>query len=343
MKIWGAKLARVVRKTFLFLPLFAIVILLFFSSWPCETSYTEPKFGFSFHPHQASYLGLDPQKTYLALLDGLRPSFIRVPVFWDEVQKERGGFDFSNIDFFVSEAQKRDIKVTVALGYTIFRYPECREPRWAWDLRDEEFDKSLLSYLEKAVTRLSNFDNIEAWQVENEQELWLIKPQCRVIKTELFKKEIEVVKKADKLNRPIVVTHGAQTRIGNFWQGKILLGDIFAVSFFGKSYNKNLHLYTNRLWFRNISVEKAVTEKQGRHFWISEFQAEPWGRTPLNKISPEEAKESMNPAILKENIELLKKFGGAERVYFWGVEWWCKELLEGRSGMWEVGKLLVGG
>lgn len=326
------------RLILLFLILLAVVAFFVFYPRPLEIVYTEPEFGFSFHPYQASYLGLDPRETYLALLEGLEPPFVRIPVFWDEVQKEEGKFDFSNVDFFVSEAKKRGIKVTINLGYSTFRYPECREPRWAWDLRDEEFDKALLFYLDKTVSHLSDFENVEAWQVENEQELWLIRPQCRIIKEGLLKKEIELVKKTDTQHRPIVITHGGQTRIGNLWQRRIPLGDIFAVSFFGKSYSKNLRFYTNRLWFRNIPIEKAVTEKLGRRFWISEFQAEPWGKTPLNKISPKEAQRTMGHEILKENIELLKKYGGAERVYFWGVEWWYKELLEGRGEMWEVGR-----
>lgn len=320
---------------------FFLIVLFFVFPRTAEISYTEPKFGFSFNPEQAIYLSLDPKETYLVLLDGLKPSFIRIPVFWDEVQKSQEEFDFSGIDWMLGEAKKRGILVTVNLGYTTFRWPECHEPRWIWDLEGEGFDKALLSFLEKTVSHLTNFSNIEAWQVENEQELWLIRLQCRIIKTGLFKKEIEAVREADELHRPIVITHGGQTRIGNFWQKRILLGDIFAVSFFGKSYNKNLRFNTNRLWLRNIPVEKAVTEKLGKRFWISEFQAEAWGKMPLNKISPQEAKQTMSPQILKENIGLLKKYGGAERVYFWGVEWWYKELLEGRKEMWEVGKTML--
>lgn len=308
---------------------------------PIKVSYTEPRLGFSFNPEQAIYLGLDPKETYLALLDGLKPSFIRIPIFWDEVQKNKEEFDFSNIDWMMDEAKKRGILVTVNLGYTTFRYPECHEPRWAWDLEGEEFNTALLAFLKKTVFHLAKFSNIEAWQVENERELWLSKPQCRIIKSELFLREIEKVREVDGLRRPIVITHGGKTTIGNFWQKRVTLGDIFAVSFFGKSYNKSLHCYTNRLWLRNILLEKATTERLGKHFWISEFQAEAWGKTPLNKISPEEAQKTMNPEILKKNLELLGKYGGAERVYFWGVEWWYKELLEGRSEMWEMGRALL--
>ena len=320
---------------------FSFLFLIFFlSAFPrsVEVAYTPPSFGFSFSPKQAEYLGLAPKESYLALLDGLQPSFIRLPVFWNEVEKKKGKFDFSSIDWYLNEAKKRGILVTVNLGYTAFRYPECWEPRWAWDLEGEEFENALLSFVKNTVSHLANFVNIDAWQVENEQELWLLKPRCRIIKTSLLKKEIEVVRQTDRLSRPVVITFGAQTRVGNFWQRRILLGDVFAVSFFGKSYNKYLRFHTNRLWLRNIPLEKALTERAGKRFWISEFQAEPWGRTRLNKMGWEEAKKTMNPEILRKNIELLQKWGGAERVYFWGVEWWYKEFLAGRGEMWEVGR-----
>ena len=322
---------------------FLFLILFFFAfSRPVEVSYTEPKFGFSFSPKQAAYLGLEPKETYLALLDGLKPPFIRIPVYWNEVEKERGEFDFSGIDWYLIEAKKRGVLVTVNLGYTTFRWPECNEPRWSWDLEGEEFEKALLNFLEKTVSHLTSFSNIDFWQVENEPELWHSKIHCRLIKTSLLRKEIAVVKRTDRLQRPVVITFGSQTKVGNVWQRRILLGDVFAVSFFGRSYNKLFHLYTNRLWLRNIPLEKKITEKLGKRFWISEFQAEPWGRTPLNKISWQEAKKTMNPEILKKNIELLKGWGGAERVYFWGVEWWYKEFLEGRREMWEMGRLFLG-
>jgi len=49
----------------------------------------------------------------------------------------------------------------------------------------------------------------------------------------------------------------------------------------------------------------------------------------------------MSPEILKENYDLLLQFGGAERVYLWGAEWWYKEKLEGRDGLWVIGREIL--
>lgn len=322
-----------------FLLLAVLLLLPSTRSWPVV--YREPDFGFSFSPRQARYLGLDDREAYLALLDGLQPSFIRIPVDWSGVQKEKDGFDFSNFDWMLTEAKERGVLVTINLGYTLFRHPECYEPRWTWDLEGEEFNQALLGFLKESVNHFANFGNVEAWQVENEKELWANKSQCRIIKDGLFLREVETVSQADRLRRPIIVTHGGKTAIRALWQKRVLFGDVFAVSFFPKAYNRRLRAYLSNLWFRNIPMERTIAEGAGKRFWISEFQAEAWGKTPLNKMTPQEARETMTPEILNQNLDLLKERGGAERVYLWGVEWWYKERLEGRDEMWEAGKSLL--
>jgi hypothetical protein len=329
------------KKILIVTPFFFLIFLLWPSIQPWPVVYQEPKFGVSFSPRQARYLGLDNRESYLAILDNLQPLFIRIPVYWDEVQEEKGCFDFTDFDWMLTEAKKRRILVTLNLGYTLFRYPECYEPRWAWDLEGEEFNQALLTFLRESVTHFADFTNVEAWQVENERELWMDKHQCRVIRPALFLREIETVRQSDRLSRPILITHGGKTAIPALWQERVLDGDIFGVSFFPKNYNRHLQIYTSNLWFRNLAMERTITEKAGRRFWVSEFQAEAWGRTPLNQISSQEARETMTPAILTQNLNLLKEKGGAERVYLWGVEWWHKERLEGREEMWEAGKSLL--
>jgi len=49
----------------------------------------------------------------------------------------------------------------------------------------------------------------------------------------------------------------------------------------------------------------------------------------------------MSPETLKENYDLLLQFGGAERVYLWGAEWWYARKIEGEDAMWEMAKELI--
>ncbi len=71
------------------------------------------------------------------------------------------------------------------------------------------------------------------------------------------------------------------------------------------------------------------------------MQAEPWPPMSLSEAPPEVTDESMNPKELKKKLALLEGRGGAERIYFWGVEWWYKEYLSGRPEMLELGKEIM--
>lgn len=326
------------RKQILFLLFFRFILLpLIFPPQP-KVEYLAPEYGFTFTPRYATSLGLDPKEAYLLLLDNLKPVSVRIPIYWDEAQPEEEKLDLEQIKWMLEVAEKRQVPVVLALGYTLFRAPECYAPGWTYSLDKEAFKKVFLSFLEKSVSELVDFTAIEAWQIENEHQLALLHPWCRNLGDEFLKEEVGLVRKTDSKKRPIVITFGGPSRIGNFWKKPISFGDIFAVSFFNKSWNQYVHLYLDPFITRNFRAERAAAERLGKRFWISEFQAEPWPPRHLSETPIEEANLTMNPTEFENKLSLLKKLGGAERVYFWGVEWWYKELLEGRGEMWEEGK-----
>ena len=114
---------------FIFLVLFFLFICLFIlpRRWVVKKE-IEPEFGFSFSHRHATILGLDWQETYLALLDELKPKSVRIPVYWFEVEKEQGEFDFEVVDWQIKEAEKREIPVVLEIGYRSFHRPECYPP-----------------------------------------------------------------------------------------------------------------------------------------------------------------------------------------------------------------------
>jgi beta-galactosidase GanA len=86
--------------------------------------------GVTFSPRQTEYLGLDAGKVYLALLDDMKVSHLRLMAPWYKVEPQSGQYDFSDVDWYLREAQKRGAKVVLALGRKLFRWPECHEPEW---------------------------------------------------------------------------------------------------------------------------------------------------------------------------------------------------------------------
>lgn len=326
-----------------FLVIFFLVFYFFLipRRWPVQKE-IKPEFGFTFSHRHASFLGLDWQEAYLSLLDEFKPKSVRLPVFWFEVEKEKGEFDFSLVDWQIEEAEKREIPVVLEIGYRSFHRPECYPPDWAKDLNQEEFEKTVLSFLEAGIKHFSQYEKIEAWQVENEP-LDVLRPWCRKLSPSFVAKEIEAVKANDPQSRPILLTFGGEIFLRPYWRGLVSEIEIIGVSFYPRVWHKVARRYISAydqgiFSLRNISIERGEAIRLGKRFWIVEFEAEPYGDKPITELSREEIEETATPDYLQKYYEIIEKMGGVERIYFWGVEWWYKELLEGRPGMWEKGK-----
>lgn len=299
----------------------------------------ELELGISFSPRYAESLGLDAREAYRAVLDELQPRGIRLPLYWSEVEKENDIFDFSDIEWYLQEAEKREIKIVLTIGYRNFRYPECYPPDWVKSLNNKDFEEELLEFLSTVVQRFSDTEfgqTIEAWQVENEPfDLPIYRRWCRHFSAQLIEREMEVVRVSDPVHRPIILTFGGEVFLRSLWKETIRKADIFGVSFYprtilpGGVVVQTYHL--GPFSPRNIAKERRFAVNLGKKFWVVEMQAEPWGENPA----------TISPKLLKENYELLVEFGGAERVYLWGVEWWYKKLLEGEDGLWSVAKGLI--
>lgn len=281
-----------------------------------------PQWGFSFSPKQASSLGLDWQEAYIFLLEELKPASVRIPVYWDEVEHEKNNFDFSQAAFLISEAKEKNTPVVVNIGYRVFRYPECHAPEWTKGLSKVDFEGGLLSYLTRLSNELSSLGGIEAIQVDNETTNNL-DFSCRRISRFLLGKEIETVKRFFP-NMPIMVTWGGSLApISSLAETD---ADIIAASFFPRqptTFGFYDPFSLGKFSLRNIGREREAVEKLGKKFWVSELQFEPWGS--------EEKTASIEQLI--QNKLLLENFGGAERVYLWGAEWWVKKLEEGDSNV----------
>lgn len=299
----------------------------------------EIELGVSFSPSYAASLGLNPQEAYQAILDELGLKTVRLPVYWSEVEREDDQFAFGEVDWYLREASERGAQVVLTLGYRNFRYPECYPPDWAKSLDDKEFEEELFEYLSATVSHFSSSElsqAIEAWQVENEPfDLPIFRRWCRHFSSSLVAQELETVKSSDPLLRPVILTSGGESFLRFLWRGATEKADILGVSFYPRTVLPGgIVIQTYRLGPlspRNIPGERQYATSLGKKFWVVEMQAEPWGGKA----------ETMSPEILKENYELLLEFGGAERVYFWGAEWWYKEKLEGRDRLWVAGREIL--
>ena len=109
------------------------------------------KWGVSFSQKQAEMLGLDWRETYLAILDEMDLEYLKITAYWDLVEPEIDKYYFDDLDFQIEEAEKRNIKLILAIGRKVPRWPECHLPEWVKSSNIQE--ERLLKYLEEIVLR----------------------------------------------------------------------------------------------------------------------------------------------------------------------------------------------
>lgn len=296
-----------------------------------------PVLGVSFSHRHASWLGLDPQQALETLIRDLGVRYLRLSLHWDEIAPEPGRHDFSPLRPWLDIAARYGCRVVMTAGIKAQRHPEFYPPAWLTEnhaiphgaaLDDHpRVVTLLLLMLERAVAFLADVDVIDAWQVENEPFLpaagrtagWRISP-------DLLAREVAVTRDADPRHRPIVVNHSSRTVFDQVWRQALAAGDVLAQNVYTRRpLDPRLPIrYRNDYALGplapNLRRQMASAHRQGKRFWITELQAEPWERLDILTARPEQI-GSISPQRLRRNLALAAA-SGAGRVYLWGAEWW---------------------
>lgn len=296
---------------------------------------SEIAIGVTFSKVQAEQLGLDWKETFLTILDGLQVKHIRLVAYWNDIERIRSEYDFSDVLFQLEEAKKRNIDVVMTIGHRVPRWPECFAPEWTKNVSETEFRQGLLAYLEALVSELKKFENISHWQLENEPFLSVF-GNCPEPDIELLEQELNILKEAD--GRPVIVTDsgelGLWTKAGN-------LADVFGTTMYKKVWHKHLGFF--EWWLPAVHYKIKhwlfVGEKP---FYVMELQAEPWepeGR-PLTTMSIEEQLEIFDSKDLERYVQYARK-AGFTRIYLWGAEWWWWLKMKGEESLWTAAKEII--
>jgi hypothetical protein len=323
------------RKIFLLaigMILFAILIL---SHGP---NYSEKKteFGVTFSGKKARELGLDWKETYKKALSEIGIKKIRLPAYWDEVEPSKDQYRWQDLDWQLEQAEKNDAQVILAIGKRLPRWPECHFPNWTKDMERSEWEKELLSYIEKTINRYKNNKNIIAWQIENEPYLSEYFGECPELNTDLLDEEISLAKELD--SRPIVVTDSGELSL---WAPAAGRADIFGTTMYKRTYSQALDSYVTYPigpgffhFKKNVADMFAEPDK-----WIViELQAEPWGAEPYHNLTEEERDRTMSLQKFREMIKFARRSGFNE-LYLWGVEYWYWEKVKNNNPeYWEEAK-----
>lgn len=302
-----------------FLIVFFIAILFFENTNPNSV----PKFGVNFSPGYANYLHLDWQKTYLQVLGELKVKNLRLPSYWDALEKEQGKYNYSDTDFMLAEAEKRGVRVLLVVGARQPRWPECHYPDWAKKLTVVQRQQKTLEFVQSVVERYKNLHSIWAYQVENEPYAGWFGENCDPPDADFLKQEVDLVKTLDPA-KPIVITDSGEL---GFWADAITNADILGTSVYKKVYNSNLHIYMSypipaSLYRAKASLVEKLPQGKDKKVIVTELQAEAWlSNSDSQRNSPQNQSKLFSIREFQDSIGFVKKIGFDED-YLWGVEWW---------------------
>ncbi len=315
----------------------AAAILLFgYFNLPGPAPREDVSLGMTFSSKYAEGLGLDWKETYLALLDEVGIRKLRLPVYWDIIEKEPGVYDFSQVDWQLEEAAKHQAEVILSVGQKVPRWPECHIPEWAKE-SDTTRREALLSFIEKTVTRYQNQSVITTWQVENEP--FLDFGICPDFDVKLLEQEVALVKKLDP-TRPVLLTDSGELSL---WYGAASRGDEFGTTLYRDIYSKHVGGYFTYPIGPNFFRFKAWMVKtfaKQHNLMVIELQGEPWASGWLPTVPLEEQFLTMNEVKLRENVDYARRVGFHD-IYLWGGEWWYWLKVKGHyPAVWDTGKEL---
>jgi len=297
--------------------------------------------GVTFSARYATDIGLNWKDAYSAMLNDLNMKRIRLPVYWDLVEKTPGQYDFVDLDWQLQQAQAHGAKVILVMGKKVPRWPECYVPKWVSD-NPETADptllkEKLLAFETVVISRYkTNHPEIADWQIENEP--FLDFGICGPVHVSLLDAELANARSLDRTH-PIVVTDSGELSL---WMQAASRADIFGTTMYREVYSAKVGHWRypigpNFFKFKKILISLFAHQNNAI---VIELQGEPWvqGWTTAAPVADQLA--SMNAATLKDNIEFAKETNFSE-IYVWGVEWWYwMKVQQNNPSLWNEAEAL---
>lgn len=303
-----------------FVPL-AISVIYFGRQFPDNN----PKIGVTYSTDYAEYLGLNPVEAWESMVTDLGVRLARIPVYWDRIELLPGVYDWTELDNIMTVAKNNDVKIILAVGRKVPRWPECHLPKWADELEGDAQDEAVIVFTEEVVKRYRAHPSLLRWQIENEPFIrWY--GNCGSETRKFVESEIARVKALDGAHTIQTTASGEQS----LWTNEVDIADLVGVSVYNKVCGVLgcIKIPMPAAWYRMrarlVGREKIV---------VSELQAEPWFQGSFRDISADEAASRFSATDLKERFLFAKSIGSSE-ILFWGAEWWLFLKQNERPELW---------
>jgi hypothetical protein len=299
------------------------------------TPIKNPDYGVSFSVKQARNLGVDWKANYQAILDDLHFKRLRLMSYWDESEASRGQFNFDDLDWQFKEADKRGVKISLAVGLRQPRWPECHQPTWATQLSGNAWKQALDAYMEVVIKRYKDSPALDSYQLENEgMNNWF--GTCDAPDRQRLIEEFNLVKQWDPDHKVIMSLSD---------QHGLPLGqpipDEYGFSVYRVVWNNKIPpagyiLYPTPIWYHRMRAA-LITAIQHRPVMVHELQMEPWGPVDTKYLSVDEQNRSMSPDQIRKSFLFARQLG-IKQMYLWGSEWWYWRKVNGDPIIWNTVK-----
>lgn len=295
------------------------------------------EYGATFSKFFADELGVDWIDVYQAALDDLKIRTFRLTAHWPMIEPGRDVYDFSDLDYQITEASKRDAEIILAVGRRLPRWPECHTPQWVGYMPWDEQKQEIRQYITAVVTRYKDEPSIRHWQVENEPYLAAFAGHiCGPLDEEFLKEEIELVKSIDP-DTPVLVTDSGNLGL---WYKPYRLGDAFGTSLYIYFWNPDVGQFKTKWPAAFYRIKANLMALFGvKPIYLIELSAEPWLVEPVTNVDLETQLTRMDVEKFKEIIAYAERTHFEEQ-YLWGVEWWWWMKQRGHPEFWEYAKTI---
>jgi hypothetical protein len=313
-----------------------------------STQFKDVNFGTTFSAPHSKWLFGDKRSPKLVLTEiafNLNIKNYRLEAYWNIIQKNNSDeLNTDSLDWQLKIMEDcRAQNVILCLGRKVPHWPEYHIPNWAKHFNENKLKEKLLEYISKLIAHFSNDSRITAFQVENEVFYKFGLGNSFTKQEDFLRKEIEAVRKNDKMNRKIIITQAGDV---NTYIKPAKDADILGLSYYGISLWKGFYLnhYGIRL-LRGIETpqkwrKKIKSQIGNKKAFLTELQAEPWVSPGNKDFSIGEFNKSMSVDILRKNIKFVVE-AGFKDVYFWGAEWWLWMADNGYPEIWQEIKSLL--
>lgn len=291
------------------------------------------RLGITFSTVYARSLGLDPIEVYAALTEEMSVRAVRLPIYWSDVERQPGEYDWSTYDALVRHSEEMHVALTVATGTKAPRWPECYVPDWAEGKDELQQSLEARAFIQAVVERYQDSPALERWQIENEP-LFPFGICSYQLSLEELQTRIDLVRSLD--THPVQLTVSGE--LGP-WKHLAERADVLGLSLYRKTWNRvfGYFVYPLRPWFYHLRAD-LVRSSVGQVI-ISELQAEPWFAKPFDTYTTEEAYQLFTAEELEQNVTFAKEAGVSE-AYVWGAEWWYRLKQHGENRLWNTAKQL---